>query len=286
MASMQERFAKEHFTNVAKAYERVGGGATRKIAKHLVALASPIEPNARILDNACGPGVVIDEILASVTDAPVKDSLKITAADAAQPMLDQLALNAETKWQLPSNQLEILNLPAEQLDSIPSDSFDYSFTNFGFQFFRDVHKAAEQVHRTLAPRGKAFITAWNDLGYIKSVMQAAAEIRPTEPPPQNPTSKEWTQPGYLGEILEKAGFADVKVHQQESTYSATSMSELCQILTDMLKGFLKMQGWKDDELEKLPRALEAAFDKDPEVLVIEEHQVHVKMVANVAVCVK
>lgn len=260
----------EHFANVAALYEEGTGGSTRRIAGHLVELASPIKSHASILDNACGTGILIDELLATISDVSCRDTLVITAADAAQPMLDQLSTKVKTKWQLPGDHLKAVNLAAEDLDSIPADSFDCSFTNFGFQFFKDPQKAAAQVYRTLKPGGKAFITAWNDLGYFKAVEQSAATIRPTQPPPRLPISAEWFEAHYLREVLETAPFRDVKLHEKESRFSAASTSELAERLLLTMGTMLKLQGWTDNEVERLPLKLKEFFDRNPENLEVGE----------------
>lgn len=278
--------AQEHFANVASVYENGTGGATRRVATHLVQLASPIKANAKILDNACGTGVVIDEILAGVSDAAVRNSLMFTATDAAAPMVEQLLSKVGTRWQVPADHVTALTLAAEDLDGIESDSFDYSFTNFGFFFFKDPDKAARHVYRTLKPGGRAFITCWKDFGYMKAIEKAAVQVRPDHPPPPLPFDTAWLESSHIKDVFERAGFQSVEVHQQPSSYASESVPALSKSLMGMMEGMLRMQGWSDSEVESLPPELERAIEGSVDVLVTEPDAAWIKMMAHVAVCIK
>ncbi|RVX67147.1 hypothetical protein B0A52_08581 [Exophiala mesophila] len=278
--------AQEHFANIASVYEKGTGGATRQIATHLVQLASPISGDAKILDNACGTGVVIDELLATVPDPQVRNSLKFTATDAASPMIDLVKGKVEEQWHIPADNITALALAAENLDEVASDNFDYSFTNFGFLFFKDADKAAKHVYRTLKPGGRAFITSWKDLGYMKAVQQAAVKVRPDRPPPYLPFDLAWLDSAHIKAVFERAGFQNVVVHDQQSSYAADSVTSLRQLLIGMMEGMLKMQGWTDSEVKSLEPELESTIRALGDVLVIEQDVAWIKMMAHVAVCIK
>ncbi|KIW82040.1 hypothetical protein Z517_05067 [Fonsecaea pedrosoi CBS 271.37] len=278
--------AQEHFAKVASVYEKGTGGATRRVATHLVQLASPIKADAKILDNACGTGVVIDELLAGVSDAAVRNSLMFTVTDAAAPMVECLLSKIGTQWDIPADHVTALTLAAEDLDGIASDSFDYSFTNFGFLFFKDAEKAAKHIYRTLKPGGRAFVTSWKDLGYMQAIEKAAVQVRPHHPPPHLPFDTAWLDSAHIKDVFEQAGFQSVDVHQQASSYASESVPALSHSLVGMMEGMLKMQGWSDSEVESLPPELERAIEGLTDALVIEPGAAWIKMMAHVAVCVK
>lgn len=79
--------AQEHFANIASVNKKGRGGATRKIATHLVQLASPISADAKILDNACGTDVVINKLITTVLDPQIRNLLKFTATNTASPII-------------------------------------------------------------------------------------------------------------------------------------------------------------------------------------------------------
>lgn len=112
------------------------------IAKYLASLISPIPSHARILDNATATGVMVEEILNSIQDHDVSDTVSITAVGAAPAMIDvvQSKARSDGTWKIREDQLHVEALAAEDLDSLPDDHFDYSFTVFGFQFFKDPGK--------------------------------------------------------------------------------------------------------------------------------------------------
>lgn len=61
-----------HFNKKATEYERSTGGAIRVTAQYLASLISPIPSDARILDNATGTGVVVEELINSIKDENAK----------------------------------------------------------------------------------------------------------------------------------------------------------------------------------------------------------------------
>ena len=276
----------EHFNKIASHYEARTGGATRVIAKHLAVLSSPLGPDAHVLDNASGPGIVIDELLAR-TDRNPRGRLKITAVDAAPSMIDLIRTKSETSWKLPAGHVNAIVLAAEDLASLPDNTFSHSYTNFGFQFFKDPIKAAEHVYRTLKVGGeaKAFVTAWAHLGYMDAVWEASQQIRPGKQPLQLPFSDDWYHASFLENVLRKGGFQDVEVHEKESFFLASAVDEIAQSLGEGFATLAQMQGWTEDEIGKLPEALMECLSK-LQTLHVDEHSATVPMLANVAVCRK
>lgn len=166
------------------------------------------------------------------------NSLLFTATDAAAPMVERLLSKVGTQWLVPADH-NTLTLAAKDLDGIESDSFDYSFTNFGFLFFKDPNKAAKHVCRTLKPRGQAFITSWKDFGYMEAIEKAAVQVRPDHPSPYLPFDKAWLDSSYIKADFEQAGFRSVEVHQQPSSYASGSAPALSRSLVGMMEGMLK-----------------------------------------------
>lgn len=287
LQAVEPASAQDYFQNLAAKYERAAGGSTHVIAKHLASLASPIAANAKILDNASGTGIVIDRLLSSIPEATVRETLRITAVDVSSAMLDVLNAKVENTWKIPVEHVHTEALAAENLEPLPANEFDLSFANFGFHLFKDPHRAATHVYRTLAPGGRAFITTWADLGYMKAINAAAEAIRPGKPGVKLPHGDEWFMPEHLENLFRNAGFEDVEVHQKESVYTVDSSGDLAKRISEMFEWPLRMHGWEEGEVQMLSGEIERALQGyDKEELGVEEGQVRLRMVANIAVCRK
>src|SRR4051812_1826083 len=76
--------AAEHFNKSAANYEAITGGGTRELAQHAISLIAGLKPltsESKILDNACGTGIVTDIILQSGIQP------QIHAVDCAENMV-------------------------------------------------------------------------------------------------------------------------------------------------------------------------------------------------------
>ncbi|QKG69883.1 class I SAM-dependent methyltransferase [Erythrobacter mangrovi] len=108
--------------------------------------ASP--PHGRVLDLACGTGIVTRRIAA---EAKV-DS--VVGIDIAQPMIE--AAMAATTGEMP---VKYLIASADQID-FPDNSFQSAFCQQGLQFFPDKVAALNETERLLAPGASAVFAVW------------------------------------------------------------------------------------------------------------------------------
>ncbi|KAL2793040.1 S-adenosyl-L-methionine-dependent methyltransferase [Aspergillus keveii] len=166
------------FDKASEVYERMTGGCTREVAKFLLTLDPQVNSSSLILDNACGTGLVTEEILGHSSDAAKP---RIFAADLAPSMVANFEAKAKSKgWIVDSDgesALTVSVMDAESL-SYPDDTFTHSHTNLGFPFFPNGEKAAGHVYRTLRPGGTAFISTWKTLGYPRPLHAAQRAVRP------------------------------------------------------------------------------------------------------------
>lgn len=95
--------AAEYFDKASALYERLTGGCTREVANFFLSLPLNVDSLLVVLDNACGTGIVTDEILTrfAVEGAPMP---KIYAADVAPSMVSNLAAKAARKGWVNSNE--------------------------------------------------------------------------------------------------------------------------------------------------------------------------------------
>lgn len=242
--SNASRTAADSFAIGAARYEESIGGATRELARHLVDISPPFDASSHVLDNACGNGIVAQEVLlkqnASGGSAP-----HIACTDAAPPMVE-LARAA-----LSSNDCITFGvMPGEDLN-FPDDQFTHSITNQGILFFKDGAKGASEIYRTLKPGGTALITTWTDMGHLRVAGKALKVMKPDMPPLRLPIAQTWSQADFVSQTLKDAGFGEVDVHEHTVYYAAKSLKDVCEILSRMPQAFgLPWDSKNDVEFKK------------------------------------
>jgi ubiquinone/menaquinone biosynthesis C-methylase UbiE len=267
------------FQAIAIDYERMLGGTTRVIARHIIAQAPPIDASSVVLDNACGNGIVIEEIYATL---PPSTHPVIEAADLAPAMVDLLKANSQQRgWQHVTAQ----NKGGEDLDYADA-TFTHSFTNFGILFFKDPVKGAEQVYRTLRPGGTALLTTWHDLGYLKPFRRAETALRPGAEKKPFAISEEWESGQHAKDVMVQGGFEQGKVrtYLQPSYMWASSVDALIGNMKIGLNAFLC--DWSEAELSRFDDEFKKELAAVPGLVEDVDGGVKLHMVANVVVCQK
>jgi SAM-dependent methyltransferase len=113
-----------------------------------VADAAAIQPGDRVLDVACGTGVLTREAARRAGPAGV------VGLDLSPAMLAVAArLNPTLRWQQGSGDA----LP------FPDQSFDAVVSQFGLMFFPDPGAGLREMRRVLAPGGRLAVAVWGSL---------------------------------------------------------------------------------------------------------------------------
>lgn len=116
-----------------------------------VAAAAALHSGDRVLDVACGTGVLAREALERVGP-----SGSVVGLDISAPMLALAErLQPRIHWHRGA---------AEALD-FPDGSFDAVLCQFGLMFFTDKIGALRQMWRVLAPGGRLAVAVWSGLGH-------------------------------------------------------------------------------------------------------------------------
>ena len=111
--------------------------------------AAGIEPGQRVLDVACGTGVLARE--AAVRTGPTGS---VTGLDSSAGMLTVARrLEPEFEWR----QARAESLP------FPDGAFDAVVSQFGLMFFADRTQALREMLRVLAPGGRLAVAVWDSL---------------------------------------------------------------------------------------------------------------------------
>lgn len=145
--------------DAAKAYEALMVPALFGTWAPRVADAAQLRPGQRVLDLACGTG-----ILAREAASRTRPNGSVAGLDPSPGMLEvarQLAPAVEWRQGV-----------AESLP-FPDQSFDAVVSQFGLMFFSDRRAALHQALRVLAPEGRLAVAVWDALDNIPAY---AAEV--------------------------------------------------------------------------------------------------------------
>jgi ubiquinone/menaquinone biosynthesis C-methylase UbiE len=240
MSSTPNLTAAEHFNKSAANYEAITGGGTRELAQHAISLITGLKPltsESRVLDNACGTGIVTDVILQSGIQP------EIHAVDCAENMVNI----ARGRFSSHPN-VHAAVMAGEEL-SFPDDTFTHSITNLGLMFFTDADKGAREIARTLHPDGVAVVTGWATRGPFKIIQEVQAEVRPDDTPSKMPVADIWLDPEHTKAVLSGAGL-DVHASTAVDVHMGAETADgVADLLTRF--GSKAFASWSEEEKEKV-----------------------------------
>ncbi len=225
---------------------------TRELARHIIDLIPAPDEKSSILDNACGNGVVAQELLIKYPNT----SVNIACTDAAKPMVNLAKHSVQTSSTKATVSFD--EMPGEKL-GFPDDHFSHSITNQGITFFKDSEQGAREIQRTLQPGGMAVVSTWKQLPYIGLIQQAQKVVTPDAPPFSPPFSRDWMQATFLEKVLQGAGLKDVKVQEIQVHYAAKNFQGVCECL--MMIFHVIFQSWSEEKKVEFQKQLEVLVEK-------------------------
>ena len=151
--------AVENRVAAATAYEELFVPALFREFAGVVADAARLRPGQRVLDVACGTGVLAREAATRVGDGG-----RVAGVDVGDGMLAVAARVAPG--------IEWRQAPAESLP-FPERSFDAVVSQFGLMFFADRRQALAEMRRVLVPGGRLAVAVWDSLASMPAL---AAEV--------------------------------------------------------------------------------------------------------------
>ncbi|KFY08631.1 hypothetical protein V492_06065 [Pseudogymnoascus sp. VKM F-4246] len=249
----------EHFEKIAVRYETTMGGLSRELARHIIRspAAASIGTDSVVLDNACGPAIIAEEILFALPASNIPPT--IHAVDISPAMI----AGARSKPALAAHadRIHLAVMPAEKL-TFPDATFSHSITNLGIFFFSDAAQGAHEIFRTLQPGGIAFLTAFAGAPHLELMRRAQAVVKPDEPPFSIPIDPRWAEPTHIEGVLRSAGFEDVVVGETVGHYGASSADGVADRLLALFGAMFET--WTADEKEafdtELRRILPGALE--------------------------
>ncbi len=212
----------------AKAYESLFVPALFYQWASRIANQLNIQPEAKVLDVACGTGVLAREIATKMGG-----SGEITGLD---PLPGMLAVAKEIQPSINWQQGNAESLPFE------NDYFDVVVSQFGMMFFTDRSEALQEMWRVLRPEGTLIIAVWDQLentpAYAKVVAMLQREVG-------RPAAEALNAPYILGKISEvkhiflHAGLPTPHIQ----TYQGTAHFPSIQMMVEAdLRGWLPVMG--------------------------------------------
>ena len=209
--------------NPAEAYERfIVQNMFVPWTADLIQRASP-QPGERVLDLACGTGIVTRSV------APIVGRERtVTGLDISPGMLEVARSltpsgGAKVEWREGSG----TELPFED------DSFDLVLCQQGLQFFPDHSVGLREMKRVLAAGGRAVVSLWRNLD-AQPVMKAFDAVVS-----RHIAQDAFGPPFSLGDsetisrLANEAGFSDVDIQQADLTIHVSNPDEFAPM---MLRG--------------------------------------------------
>jgi ubiquinone/menaquinone biosynthesis C-methylase UbiE len=207
----------EHFEEIALRYETTMGGLSRELSRYIIrgSAGASIGTDSVVLDNACGPAIVTEEILFALPPSDTPPT--IHAVDISPAMIG--AARSKPALAAHADRIYLAVMPAEKL-TFPDAIFSHSITNLGIFFFADAAQGASEIFRTLQPGGVAILTMFAAFPHLELVRRAQAAVRPNEPPFSIPVDPAWFETAHIENVLHVAGFENVTVGETIGHYGA------------------------------------------------------------------
>ncbi|TVY15090.1 Glandicoline B O-methyltransferase roqN [Lachnellula arida] len=237
-------------------YERMTGNCTRIVAAEMVRIKSPsITSSSYVLDNACGPGIVTEQVKL------LHPETKILATDLSPSMIEEVQKRTENdKW----TNVKTDTLDVRDLSKLADNTFTHVLTNMGIYVPNDPNfalQAIKEMYRILRIGGAAVTSMWADRVWLSAFSKTAMMIRPHEEPSNMlRMDPEVLRGSWLLKQIEDGGFGNnAEVRPFATSVSATSLEELVENM--MVAAPLLLKGYDEEELSRVKPILKEELTK-------------------------
>lgn len=190
----------------AEVYERAFVSAIFARLTKVVVPRAAVARGDRVLDLACGTGVVARAVAPIVGPEGRVVAVDLRPGMIAVAQSHEPTDGARIEWQVGD---------ATAMD-LPDASFDVVICQQGLQFFEDRGAAAQEVHRVLRPGGRFVAAVWRGIEH-QPLMQALTELERPYLGPLGVTEEDQVIPFSFGQeaavrgLLASAGFVDIDI---------------------------------------------------------------------------
>jgi SAM-dependent methyltransferase len=230
-----------HRESSLRNWEEAASGWTRRqellrefgapVSHWMLDAVSP-RPGERVLELAAGLGET--GMLAAELVAPMGG---VIISDQAEAMLEGARARAVA---LGLNNVEFQVLNAEWID-LPVASVDAVICRWGYMLMADPATALAETRRVLRPGGRAGLAVWDAIAHNPWALLPARELLERDlgspPEPGTPGPFALGDPQELEELLERAGFSEVRVEELDLVRRHASFQELWDSTLDLSRVF-------------------------------------------------
>jgi len=179
--------------------------------------AAAIEKGSRVLDVACGTGIV-----SRLAAKKVGPEGNVVGFDLNAAMLARARTSGEYADTIDWREGSVADMPFEDA------RFDRVLCQHGLQFFPDKHAALAEMHRVLAPGGRLLVSVWRSIEHCPwqaAIGDAISHKVGEEPAALVRAAFSFGDAEQLRQCLLDAGFHDVEIRVEAETIRHASLEE-------------------------------------------------------------
>ncbi|KAJ3573801.1 hypothetical protein NPX13_g4571 [Xylaria arbuscula] len=246
-----------HFARGALYEKMVGETSTRLAAAALSYLPlSTYTSTTRILDSACGPGIVSKLLLSpspeyvSVKGLPVNSPPQVIGIDLSEPMVEQYKANATA---LGWSTSEAYVQDSQDLSRFPDASFDAVIMSLGIFVLPDAVAGVREMRRVLKPGGRMVLTTWKTRRPQELMGRVAEIIRPGGSDAKAmDVDPKWLTSEHLPSVVKAGGFKpeSVQVSEAAPNWRHESLPDMLDALSSPLWTAQFCKGWGEKEMSR------------------------------------
>ncbi|KZV97100.1 S-adenosyl-L-methionine-dependent methyltransferase [Exidia glandulosa HHB12029] len=218
--------------DVGKDY-KLGERMTRVVAGVLLKQSGVLDAaraggEVKVLDSACGIGIVTSLLQEALKDAP-SNKWNVTCTDFSDGMISSAKERADVEsWK---NIVDITIADAQDT-KLPSGSYTHVLTSLGFGIFPNSDAALDECTRMLVPGGTLGISTWHYASWPE-LMQRGLELAGSSvkfpallDTYASRTGYDWSSVEAVETLLKKRGFEDVvvRLNEQVTPFSKEEMT--------------------------------------------------------------